>query len=92
MATRRGSQGASQFLRAGLPLLVLVVVGQLGLTKIVQGRFDAREARQKAMALSGGRRSNASEEDLEEELQQTLKKVQQEMNSYGYRKVDQDED
>ena len=92
MATRRGSQGASQFLRAGVPLLVLVVVGHLGLTKIVQGRFDAREARQKAMALSVGRRSKTSEEDLEEELQQTLKKVQQEMNSYGYRKVDQDEE
>lgn len=91
MATRRASFGASQFLRAGVPLLVLVVVGHLGLTKIVQGRFDAREARQKAMALSSPRRSNTSEEDLDEELQKTLKRVQREMDDYGYQKVDPEE-
>lgn len=84
MGTRRIS---SPFLHAGVPLLTLVVFGHLGLTKILQGRQETRDAKQKVMTLRRGRGSE-DEKDLDEELQRTLGRIAQEMKDYEYKNVE----
>lgn len=81
---------ASPFLSAGVPLLTLVVFGHLGLTKILQGRQETRDAKQKAMLLRRGRGSD-DETDLDEELQRTLGRISQEMKDFEYKNVEMKE-
>lgn len=89
----------SPFLRIGLPLIVLTVLGSLGLSHLHQGRRDVAIARDeqeweiiedtKGLSREGPRSGNfrriKKKIDLEEELKAIQKKI--DIDSFEYEKI-----
>ena len=74
----------SKFVKVGLPMLVFMVGGSYGLSKVVVGRFDARERDQQIVEQYMTQQDEGSKPRKPFNLQEELEKMKEELENSDY--------